>query len=49
MCEGGLDFKGLGGDEEMRLFGFLAEEKISVVKFERKEMDLEDLFMEALK
>ena len=49
MCEGGLDFKGLREDEEMRLFGFLAEEKISVVKFERKEMDLEDLFMEALK
>ena len=45
---GRIDFQELSADEERRLFALLSEEMISVVRFERKEPDLEDLFMKAI-
>ncbi len=45
---GRIDFRELSADEERRLFALLSEEMISVVRFERKEPDLEDLFMKAI-
>ena len=47
--ENRLEFTNLQEEEESRLLSFLAAERIAVIRFERKEPDLEDLFMEAIK
>ena len=47
--ENRLEFRELQAEEESRLLSYLAVEGISVTRFERKEPDLEDLFMEAIK
>ena len=47
-AEAGLEFRELSEKEERKLFAFLASEEISLVRFERREPDLEDLFMEAV-
>ena len=47
--ENRLEFTNLQEEEESRLLSFLATERIAVIRFERKEPDLEDLFMEAIK
>lgn len=44
-----LEFREMPEAEERRLFTYLAEENIPVLRFERKEPDLEDLFMEAVR
>jgi len=47
--ENRIEFRELKAEEEGRLLSFLASEKLTVTRFERKEPDLEDLFMEAIK
>ena len=47
--ENRIEFKELQEAEEQKLLAFLASERIPVIRFERKEPDLEDLFMEAIK
>ncbi len=46
--ENRIEFRELEPEEESRLLSYLAAERIAVVRFERKEPDLEDLFMEAI-
>ena len=45
---GTVEFPELPGEEERKLLAFLASERISVTRFERKEADLEDLFLNAI-
>ena len=42
-------FKNASEQTVDRIMGFLAAEHISVTRFERKEPDLEELFMEVIK
>ena len=46
--ENRIEFRELEPEEESRLLSYLAAERIPVVRFERREPDLEDLFMEAI-
>ena len=46
--ENRIEFRELQEEEECSLLSFLASERIPVTRFERKEPDLEDLFMEAI-
>ena len=48
ITDGGLDFKSLSAKQEKRLFEFLSGEEIQINRFERKEPDLEDLFLEVV-
>ena len=45
---GTIEFPELSSEEEVRLLAFLASERIGVTRFERKEADLEDLFLHAI-
>ena len=45
---GTIEFPELSPEEEGRLLAFLASEHIGVIRFERKEADLEDLFLHAI-
>ena len=45
---GTIDFQELSLEEEGKLLAFLASEHIGVTRFERKEADLEDLFLHAI-
>ena len=47
--ESRIEFRELEPEEESRLLSYLAAERIPVVRFEKREPDLEDLFMEAIK
>ena len=46
--DGVIELPELHEKEEGKLFRLLAEEKIPVISFERKEPDLEELFLEAI-
>lgn len=45
---GSIEFPELSAEEESRLLAFLAAEHIAVTRFERKEADLEDLFLQVI-
>ena len=45
---GTIEFPELSLEEEGKLLAFLASEHIGVTKFERKEADLENLFLHAI-
>ncbi|MCR4838643.1 MAG: ABC transporter ATP-binding protein [Eubacterium sp.] len=46
--KGSIEFPELSAEEEGKLLAFLASERISVTRFERREEDLEDLFLHAV-
>ena len=46
--KGTIEFPELSVEEEGKLLAFLASERISVTRFERREEDLEDLFLHAV-
>ena len=49
VCEGGsIEFKSLNPEQEAKVLEFLAKERIAVNRFERKESDLEDMFLEVV-
>lgn len=49
VCEGdSIEFKSLNPEQEAKVLEFLAKERIAVNRFERKESDLEDMFLEVV-